>query len=133
VGPAGFSEESIHDPAILAVANRIFYSLDDGDWSDFPLHRSAWVIVQTTDGRRVEERIRLNHGSPQDPLTRSEYRGKFIDVTAGVLDPDNQEKLADALMAIEKVETRRIFELLRVDYAPGPVANSSAVAWRATA
>jgi 2-methylcitrate dehydratase PrpD len=133
VGPAGFSEESIHDSVILALADRTFYNLDDGEWSDFPLHRSAWVIVETTDGRRVEERIRFNHGSPQNPLTAGEYRGKFIDVTAGVLDPDRQELLADALLAIEGVPLLQVFELLQVSDANESVTNPSPEARRALA
>jgi 2-methylcitrate dehydratase PrpD len=67
--------ENLRNPEILALARKVTYEVDPNapDRKQF----KGWVVVDTTDGRRLEEVEQFNRGSRQNPMSRDEIVAKF--------------------------------------------------------
>jgi 2-methylcitrate dehydratase PrpD len=82
VSMSDFTETTIHDEALLTVADRCDVVVDAECTAEFPYQFPAVVTVRTRDGSVVEERIYNNRGGPNWPLTKDELRRKLA-TTAG--------------------------------------------------
>jgi 2-methylcitrate dehydratase PrpD len=91
LGVEAFSEENIHDPSLLALAEKIMHVVDP----DAPagVQFKGWVQVETTDGRRLERVVEHNWGSEANPMTPDQVQQKFRDNAAIVLKPDDVDAL----------------------------------------
>jgi 2-methylcitrate dehydratase PrpD len=84
LGVDAYSEECLHDPAILALARKVSYVVD----RDAPGRGQykGWVIAYTTGGR-THERVEMhNRGSAQNPLSAGDVRAKFRENAVRTLD-----------------------------------------------
>ena len=96
-----FQKPAISDPAIVALASKV-RTVDDPAIDPTAIE-PARVTVTLNDGRTVEVKSDTVKGSPQEPMSEDELRGKFFSclefgVGASRADAD---KLADAVMQIE--------------------------------
>jgi 2-methylcitrate dehydratase PrpD len=78
---------------IRALAQKIDY---EADTTAKPGQFKGWVIVETTDGRRLERIEPYNRGSAERPLSDADILKKFRDNAAALLSPARIE-------AIEKI------------------------------
>src|SRR5262249_58888571 len=62
VGIGAFTEESIRDPRLLALADRVSFSVDSS--SRYPETFPGWVKVRLRDGRALEGREESQRGGP---------------------------------------------------------------------
>ncbi len=74
-GLAEFADAAVHDAAVLAVAARVGYDLDDT--IDYPRQFIGDVTVHLHDGRVLRERQDRPRGGPDRPLTAAELETKF--------------------------------------------------------
>lgn len=74
VGLADFTPESLSDPALLALAERIRVEVDDNP--DPAAFTPATLSVKTTDGRLLSHTATAQLGSPAQPLTRQQHLAK---------------------------------------------------------
>ena len=95
LGVEAFSDDNIHDPALLALAEKIIHVVDP----DAPqtVRFKGWVQVDTKDGRRLERVVDDSWGSDVNPMTPDQIRGKFRENAGLVLAP------AAVSMLVEKV------------------------------
>jgi 2-methylcitrate dehydratase PrpD len=70
-----YSAAALQDPAILALARRIGYTIDDSA-PDSRTFR-GWIVATTRDGRRHEHIEPFNRGSPDHPLSPADVLDKF--------------------------------------------------------
>ena len=94
-GLAEFADEAVRDPAVLAVAGRVRYEIDDT--IDYPRQFVGDVEVTLADGRVLRERQDRPHGGPDAPLTRAEIEAKFRGNAGLVLPPDKVERVIRAV------------------------------------
>lgn len=71
-----FDEDKFHDPTILALADKVF-CVPDPDAA--PDAYKGWVVVETTDGRRLEQTVPHSLGSDRNPMSAAGLRRKFSD------------------------------------------------------
>jgi 2-methylcitrate dehydratase PrpD len=102
VSMSDFTEATIHDEALLAVADRCDVIVDDACTAEFPNQFPAVVTVQTRDGSIIEERVSNNRGGPHWPLTKDELRLKLT-TTAGAL-ADDLESRSRSLASASSIE-----------------------------
>jgi len=106
-----FSEEGIADEAVLSLAHRVSYGLDE-EWTLFPRHFSGWVILHTREGQRYESKQWYNRGSPENPLGEEEITAKFM------ANATRRLKEKDAWQIIESVQhlenEKNLVELFRL-------------------
>lgn len=97
VDPASFSEDSVHNPAILASARQIRMVVADGqNDADF----SSTVTVRLKDGRVFTKRVTDFKGTPTVPLTQPELREKFLLLAQNF--PVEMERWFERIMALER-------------------------------
>lgn len=105
--PASFSPDQLHDPALRAMMARVTYALDERCQAVFPGKRSAFVDIETADGRTFTQHQPSRRGDPDAPLTDSMLDDKFDGLVAPVLGQDAGRALAARLWRIDEVENVR--------------------------
>lgn len=97
----GYAPESLHNPAILDLAQKIDYRLD----ANAPGHEQfkGWVIVETNDGRILERIEMFNRGSSSLPMSADDIKDKFRDNASFMLKRDRIEKVVDCVDRLEQI------------------------------
>ncbi|HKF66320.1 MAG TPA: hypothetical protein VKB36_07325, partial [Vicinamibacterales bacterium] len=111
LGRRAYSEASLHDPEILALARRVRYHVD----TTFPgpgRFKGA-ATVTLTNGRVVTEVEEYNRGSAENPMTDAELRAKFDENAAGFLSAAARDRVADAVATLDKMpDVRALLDLV---------------------
>jgi 2-methylcitrate dehydratase PrpD len=94
-----YSHERLSDPALLNLASRVECEVDDNapgreQWR-------GWIIVETRDGRRLEQIQPYNRGSPQNPMSETDVEQKFAANTARALGPERSAEIIRRVRALE--------------------------------
>jgi 2-methylcitrate dehydratase PrpD len=76
VGLAQFSEERIHDPAVLALAGKIRYTINPAD--EYPRRFTGHLRASLHDGSEREYRQPCMRGGAEAPLPLAELEAKFL-------------------------------------------------------
>jgi 2-methylcitrate dehydratase PrpD len=76
VGPDAFTEEAVHDAAVLALAAKVRYVIDPDN--PYPNAFTGHIRVVLEDGRVIEERQPHFRGGANEPLTRTDIKEKFM-------------------------------------------------------
>src|SRR5258705_950498 len=102
VSIGAFTEESIHDPRLLALADRVRFSVDAA--SRYPETFPGWVKIRLKDGGVMEAREESQRGGPERPIGADEVIAKFRDNAARVLTPDRVCALERALLDLDHAD-----------------------------
>jgi 2-methylcitrate dehydratase PrpD len=76
VGLDAFSDRSVRDPRVLALAARVRYEIDPQN--PYPREYTGHVRATLRDGAVVEERQPYLRGGAHEPLARQEIEDKFL-------------------------------------------------------
>ncbi len=76
-GLGAFTERTVHDPRVLALAAKIRYVVDPAN--PYPREYTGHVRVTLANGETVEERQPFIRGGVHAPLSRAEIARKFLD------------------------------------------------------
>ncbi len=98
-GHAGLGEFDAHfrDPAVTALRDRVTMALDAEVDAAYPARWIGKVVVETTDGRRLEGRIDEPKGDPGNTLGRAELEHKALRLAAygnGASEAEMREAIA---------------------------------------
>jgi 2-methylcitrate dehydratase PrpD len=74
-GLSAFTEETVRDPRILALASKVRYVVDPNN--PYPKAFTGHVRITLNDGTVLEERQPHIRGGAQEPLSREEIEDKF--------------------------------------------------------
>ncbi|HVE48854.1 MAG TPA: MmgE/PrpD family protein [Casimicrobiaceae bacterium] len=97
-GLAAFSEETVRDPRILALARKVRYVVDPAN--PYPARYTGHVRMTLRDGRVVEERQPHIRGGVHEPLSRADLERKFLDnAHYGSVDASRARRLLEHLKA----------------------------------
>ena len=111
-----FSDELVRDPLRRALMDRITVVGDPDCDAVFPDQFPSVLRVRTADGSELEERVMVNRGGPDRPLTDEELRTKFRSNLARGLDaalaPDI-EAAVDGLATADADGVRALMGLVR--------------------
>jgi 2-methylcitrate dehydratase PrpD len=75
-GLEAFTEKTVHDPSILALASKVRYVVDPNN--PYPKAYTGHVKMTLKDGRVFEERQPHIRGGVHEPLTREDLEQKFL-------------------------------------------------------
>lgn len=84
------SEDSVHDPAVISLRQRVQATVSDELESD---EARLWVTLR--DGRRLEASAMPCIGSPRRPMSDADLQAKFLDLTAPVIGPARASLLSE--------------------------------------
>ncbi len=105
-----FSDENVRDPRYLELAAKVEVKASPECDAIFPRQFPAILEVRTKGGDVLEERVMANRGGPQNPLSEEELKIKFRANASRTLEPEDAERLADAIL---DPEDKPVGELLR--------------------
>jgi 2-methylcitrate dehydratase PrpD len=74
-GLSAFTEDTVRDPRILALASKVRYVVDPAN--PYPKAYTGHVRMTLKDGRELEERQPHIRGGAHEPLARAEIEDKF--------------------------------------------------------
>ncbi|WP_062310931.1 MmgE/PrpD family protein [Polynucleobacter sinensis] len=94
-----FLPESLVNPDIYALEDKVELSVDQECASKFPLHRSAKVAIEMSDGSVYSHHQHTRHGDPDEPLTDQELLDKFIELTESRISLASAQGLSDAILS----------------------------------
>lgn len=94
-GVTEFTEEALRDPEVRAFHGRVEMALDPEIDAAYPRRWIGRVEVTTRDGRRLEGRVPVPKGDPENTLSRAEIREKAARLAAfaGGATPAEMERL----------------------------------------
>jgi 2-methylcitrate dehydratase PrpD len=109
---AELEPETLADPAILALADRVDYEVDPQ--SGFPRHYSGEVILRTKDGRTLRHREAINRGCGDRPLSDEDIVEKYRGNATRTLAPARAERIRQRVLALDEIaDVTELGEALR--------------------
>jgi 2-methylcitrate dehydratase PrpD len=113
LGRHAYSDDSLRDADILALARRVHYHVDPA--FPGPGRFKGAVTVTRTDGRTLTEVEEHNRGSADNPMTDAELRAKFDENAAGFLPPAARDRVARAVATLDDMlDARALVDLVSV-------------------
>ena len=84
-GHATFEAANLGRAELLDLAGRVTYRVAKEGETPFPRTFPGWVEATLVDGRKVVERLDVNAGHPDNPLTLAQVAAKFRDNAAATI------------------------------------------------
>ena len=94
-----YSPEALADPAILSLAEKVEYRVDDS--FPGPEQFKGEVTIELENGEHFTETEEYNRGSRQNPMTEDEITEKFNTNSASVLSSDQQQSLKEKILYLD--------------------------------
>ncbi len=100
---AELSDDSLKDPEILSLADRVDYEVDPD--SGFPIYYSGEVVVEMIDGSEIRQRKAVNRGNSDRPISNEEIIEKFL----GNIEIANgpSERVRNAILNMDQANSAR--------------------------
>jgi len=116
VTPVQFTMEKIMDPTIRAQLKKVEVVADPEIEKVFPVLQRVIVNITTSDGSSYSKQLDYPKGDPRNPLSDAEIEEKFSALAEGVLSPNAQRKLKDAIWNLEKIgSVSKLMALMKAD------------------
>jgi 2-methylcitrate dehydratase PrpD len=113
LGLAEFLPAAFTEPRIEKLMDKVEYAIDAA--STFPRHYSGEVEVTLDDGRKLRNRVAVNRGNPERPLTNAEIEAKFFENAALTLPEGTARRIRDQVLSLEKLANAADFEATLTD------------------
>ncbi|MGQ0653069.1 MAG: MmgE/PrpD family protein [Betaproteobacteria bacterium] len=119
LGVAEFVPEAFGEARIERLMDKVDYAVDAA--STFPRHYTGEVVVTLDDGRTLRERVAVNRGNPDRPLTNAEIEAKYFENCAVTLEGSAATRIRDFVLGLESVAAADLEAALALD----PVLESA--------
>ena len=111
-GLSAYADERRNDPTVQKIMAKIVLSTDD----DMAPNDEPYITVVLADGRRLEERVSVALGAPDNPLGDDALFAKFTELASMALSSARVDKLADMVLSLDRLGDCRSLPAL---LAPG--------------
>lgn len=91
------------DGPVAEFASRVEVRRTDEMDEKYPNPRAARVVVETETGA-VEETVDYALGEPENPMSETQLKTKFDDMTGGRLDPGDRDALFEAILSVDQFD-----------------------------
>ncbi|WP_041769469.1 MmgE/PrpD family protein [Ectopseudomonas mendocina] len=95
---AAFTPETLANPAILALMQKVTVSEDAELAAAYPKKRMAKLVVRLKDGRQINHFQQTRKGDPEDPLSDAELVAKYDELAGCVLAPEKLSALCQTVL-----------------------------------
>jgi 2-methylcitrate dehydratase PrpD len=107
-----FEAANLSRPDLLALAARVTYRVAAPGETPFPRTFPGWVEATLADGTKRVERLDVNAGHPDNPLTLEQVAAKFRDNGAEVLGDAGVERVVALVGALPQAAPAEIAKAL---------------------
>jgi 2-methylcitrate dehydratase PrpD len=98
-----FKGEALHDPEVLALAEKVAWEIDPGAEALYPKAYPATLIAELNDGRTFQAHVDFPKGDPENPATKEEILNKFHSLTKKFFDKKKREKIITMVDRLEEL------------------------------
>jgi 2-methylcitrate dehydratase PrpD len=119
-----FTDELARDPRRRELMSRITVVADEECDRIYPFQFPAILEVTTTDGDTLEERVLVNRGGPDDPLSDDELATKFTDNAARALPRERVDAIRACAQSLQEADD--VSELLVLTAVDSPSTSGGA-------
>jgi 2-methylcitrate dehydratase PrpD len=110
-GLSAYSDACRSSPDLAAIMDRVAIEIDQSVTASW----KSSVVVETCDGRRIEEPTTAPLGSPANPLSPAAWRAKYDELAGLVLPRAQADELAALVLGLDREkDARALIPLLRV-------------------
>jgi 2-methylcitrate dehydratase PrpD len=92
-----FRGEALHDPEVLALAQKVTWELDPEAEAMYPKAYPATLVAELNDGRTFFAHIDYPKGDPENPATKQEILAKFHLLTEKFFDSGRRDRIIEAV------------------------------------
>lgn len=103
VGHATFGADSLQREDLRALASRVGYRVAAPGETRFPETFPGRIVVTLADGRQLEERLDVNLGHPDNPLTLEQVVAKFKDNATLALGEAGADRVVDCVQRLPEL------------------------------
>jgi 2-methylcitrate dehydratase PrpD len=104
-GIGEFRGETLHDPEVLALAEKVAWEVDPAAEAMYPKAYPATLIAELKDGRVFQAHVDFPKGDPENPATQEEILNKFHLLTEKFFDQKKREKIIATVDRLEKISS----------------------------
>lgn len=108
-----FSEETLKDPRIWEVIDKIHGEASLEFEKMFPAKQPSKVVIRTKDGREFSEYIEYPKGDPREPMTIEDLDNKFNALSADVLTKEQQQNVKETIFNCENLSAKDFMDRLK--------------------
>jgi 2-methylcitrate dehydratase PrpD len=95
-----FEDDAAKDPAILALAAKVNVVSNAECDAIYPYQLPAVLTAHLKDGTSITEKVLVNRGGPQNPLSDAELALKFESNVRSILTPAKAQKLSETIFGL---------------------------------
>ncbi len=110
-----FMQQNVASPELLELANRVSYRVAEPGETTFPKYFPGWVEARLRDGRVLLERLDINTGNPDNPLSRADVEAKFRSNVSGVLGDSKAEAVISRVNDLDRGSAADLAQALAQD------------------
>ncbi len=99
-----FSEQNVTNPQVHALLDKVEIVETDECNAGYPAGIPNKLIIETTDGRRLEKRVDYPRGHAGNPMTDDEVIAKFRGLAEGVIDTATADRIVEQVFKLETLE-----------------------------
>jgi 2-methylcitrate dehydratase PrpD len=107
-----FAADNLRREELLQLAARVRYRISSPGEMPFPKTFPGWVEATLNDGRRMVERLDVNAGHPDNPLSFEQVAEKFRDNSLESLGEHRVEQLINLVSALPEASVGDIASAL---------------------
>lgn len=111
---AAFSDKSIRDKKVLALARKVRLVVDREVARHFPAHEPSRVTIKLKNGRSYSKTVICSKGTPENPMSKKEIEEKFSAFASMVIPEKRVAAVVKRIWALDRVKSmRELASLLR--------------------
>lgn len=114
LGLAELAPEALVESRIERLMDKVDYQIDA--YAEFPRYYGGEVVVTLEDGRTLNQRVPINRGNPERPLTNDEIEAKFFENCSLTLDATAAHRIRALVLRLD--ELANVLELEAVLASP---------------
>jgi 2-methylcitrate dehydratase PrpD len=109
-----FKGETLHDPEVLALAEKVAWEIDPAAEAMYPKAYPATLMAELNNGRTYQAHVDYPKGDPENPTTKEEILSKFNSLTEKFFDRKRREKIIATVNRLEKLSNlTKLADLVR--------------------
>lgn len=112
IGHETFTDAYLARADVRELSSRVKYRVAAPGETTFPKYYPGWLRMRVRDGRLLEQKLDINWGAPENPISRDAVERKFRANARDILSSQAIEGLLDAIASLDHANASSLGKLL---------------------
>lgn len=113
-----FTPDNIRRKDLLELASRVTYRKAQPGETSFPKYFPGWIQGRLRGGRKIEQRLDINYGNPDNPMNQADVEEKFCTNAQEVIPATSITLLLAQLRSLEQIRVKELAQTLAEGILP---------------